>query len=148
MGRRTQRRCALLCCIALLALPFGCTSESLRVALEVQRRADAVEHAVFEQQRDALRVLLYRDLLRRLEHTGPQLNDQQRSAVNEVWNDRDLIEFWAIQHERARALRLIGVDAKLYGDQSIADLLYKSLAAKANRAEHGLAAEMGSKVAK
>jgi hypothetical protein len=126
------------------ALVGGCTRESVRVAIETQRRADAVQQTVFERQHDALRILLYRDLVNRLEKPGAPLSAVQRAAVNKAWNDRDLVEFWAVQWERSKALRLIGVDAKLYSDQSIVDLLYKSLAAKAQRAKEGIAAQVGS----
>lgn len=60
-----------------------------------------------------------------------------------MWNDRDLIEFWAIQHERAAALRLVGVDAKLYAGQSSVDLLIKQIEARADRAKQALAARAG-----
>lgn len=115
----------------------GCTRESLRVALEAQHRADRVHQAVFDRQHEALCILLYRDLQRRLAETGTPLSDPQRAALNAVWNDRDLVEFWALQHERAAALRLLGVDAKLYADQSIVDLLWKATEAKWSRAQRG-----------
>jgi hypothetical protein len=129
---------AVLCCGA-------CTRESLRVALAAQQRADDVQQAVCVAQHEALCILLYRDLQRRLEQDGTPLSSGQRAALNEAWNDRDLIEFWTVQHERAGALRLIGVDAKLYSDQAVIDLLYKSLAAKAARVKQGLAARAGDK---
>lgn len=121
----------------------GCTRESLRVALAAQQRADQVQQTVFERQHQALCLLLYRDLQRRLEQAGGPLVPMQRSALNEVWNERDLVEFWRVQHERAKALRLIGVDAKLCSDQSIVDLSYKSLSAKVERAKQGMAAYAG-----
>jgi len=128
----------------------GCTRESLRVALEAQQRADQVQNFVFEKQHEALGLLLYRDLIRRLERAGPPLTAAQRSALNEVWNQRDLIEFWRVQHERAKALRLAGVDARLYSRQSIVDLLYKSLRTSADRARQGVArqaaAQAGARV--
>jgi hypothetical protein len=137
----------LACIVCLGTLP-GCTRESVRVALETQRRADTVQQTVFDRQHEALCILLYRDLLRRLEGTGLQPNDAQRAAINEVWNERDLIEFWALQHERAKALRLLGVDAKLYSDQSAVDLLLKSVGARVARGEQALAADTGHKVTK
>ncbi len=124
----------------------GCTSESLRVALEAQQRADSVQQTVFDRQHEGLRILLFRDLLRRLDERGASLNAEQVAAVNAAWNERDLVEFWAVQHERARSLRLAGVDAKLYSDQSILDLLWKSLSAKAERLEQGIASHAGASV--
>ncbi len=137
------RLSAIGICAAGLLLA-GCTQESVRVALESQRRADQVQQTVFDRQHEGLRVLLYRDLVQRLESAGDELNEAQRAALNEVWNERDLIEFWAVQHERAKALRLAGVDAKLFTDQSIVDLLWKSAEAKADRVQQGLAATAGA----
>ncbi|MFQ5805329.1 MAG: hypothetical protein ACE5I3_02635 [Phycisphaerae bacterium] len=136
----------VLALVAVIGLP-GCTRESLRVALAAQQRADQVQQAVFARQHEALCILLYRDLQRRLEDAGASLTEAQRAALNEVWNDRDLVEFWTVQHERAKALRLIGVDAKLYSDQSVVDLLYKSLSARAERVKQGLASYAGQRVA-
>ena len=117
----------------------GCTSESVRVALETQRRADEVQQAVFDRQHEALGRLLYRDLSQRLTSSGLELSAAQHEALNAVWNDRDLVEFWAVQYERAKALRIIGVDLKLFSDQSIVDLLWKGLEARADRAKAALA---------
>lgn len=108
----------------------GCTRETVRLAATSQQRADEVQQAVFDRQHEALCVLLYRDMQRRLEQAGATLDDKQRAALNEVWNERDLIEFWTVQQERAKALRLAGVDAYLYGEQAAVDLLYKQAGAK------------------
>jgi len=124
----------------------ACTAESTRAALAAQQRADGIQQAIFERQHDGLRLLLYRDALRRLEAAD---TTQQRAAVlNEVWNERDLIEFWAIQNERCAALRLMGVDFKLYADQSILDLLLRQMEARWQRVEEGLAASAGIRAAK
>ena len=134
---------ALLGAVVSLA---GCTRESVRVALAAQQRADQVQQAVFDRQHEALCILLYRDLQGRLEQEGTPLSSAQRTTLNQAWNDRDLVGFWRVQHERAKALRLIGVDAKLYSDQAVVDLLYKSLSAKLARAKQGLATYAGHKV--
>lgn len=118
----------------------GCSQESLRVALRAQQRADDVQQAVFDRQHEALCVLAYRDLVHELEVAGTPLTDAQRAVLNAAWNTRDLVEFWALQHERACALRIAGVDAQLAGQQSIVDLLAKQLAARADRVNAGLAA--------
>lgn len=133
-------------CVGLLAsvLLGGCTAESTRVALTAQRRADEVQRTVFERQHEALCVLLYRDLRHRLEAAGMELSAGQQAALNETWNDRDLVEFWAVQDERARALRIAGVDAKLLADQSVVDLLIKSIEARVERVQGGLAAQAGA----
>ncbi len=137
--RRGTRMGAKLCVLAVIFVG-ACTRESTRVAIETQRRADDVQQAVFDRQHEALCILLYRDLVRRLEESESCLSPPQRAALNEVWNDRDLVEFWVIQNERARALRLAGVDAKLFSDQSIVDLLWKSIETRMERARQGLAA--------
>ncbi|MGE0481816.1 MAG: hypothetical protein AB7Q17_15230 [Phycisphaerae bacterium] len=117
---------------------IGCTGESTRVALESQRRADVVQQAIFERQHDGLRVLLFRDTLRQLDEAGEPLGDEQRMVLNSAWNERDMVEFWALQNERAKALRLIGVDAKLFGDQSVIDLLVKAVERRVDRAEQAI----------
>lgn len=129
--------------LVMLAWGGGCTRESLRVALEAQQRADQVQRAVFDRQHQALRLLLFRDLVDRLEEDGARLSDGQLAALNAAWNARDLAEFWAVQHERAAALRMAGVDAQLYSGQAVIDLLTKSAVAGLKRLETGIAAAAG-----
>lgn len=144
----TRRWKPTLWSAAALALVWGggCTAESTRVALETQRRADDVQQAVFDRQHEALRTLLYRDLVQRLAAGDTPLTAEQRAALNAAWNDRDLVEFWSLQFERARALRVVGVDAKLYADQSVIDLLWKTIAARADRVQQGLATQVAAEV--
>lgn len=132
--------------IALACAYFlpGCTAESTRVAIETQRRVDSVQQGVFDRQHEGLRILLFRDLLRRLTATGVELDEAQIATLNHFWNERDLVEFWALQHERALGLRRVGVDAKLYADQAIVDLLWKSLSAKGARATEAIAGLAGA----
>lgn len=133
---------------ALIALTFagmGCSRESLRIALDAQRRADQVQQAVVDRQQEALRVLLYRDLCQSLAADGNPPTERERAVLSRAWNDRDLIEFWYVQQERARALRLVGVDAKLHGDQSIVDVLLRQVGRKTRRAARGLTTEMGER---
>lgn len=125
----------------------GCTAESTRVAIEAQQRANEVQEAVFDRQHDGLVTLLYRDLAQKLDETAdeePSLNAAQRAALNAAWNERDLVEFWRVQYERSKALRLIGVDAKLYSDQAVIDLLIKALNAKIERGKQAVAAAAGA----
>lgn len=136
-GAARWRRKALVIAVAALG---GCTAESTRVAIDSQRRADDTQRAVQDKQHDALKILLFRDLTRHLESEGVTLSHVQRAALNDAWNERDLIEFWNQQYQRAEALRLIGVDAKLFGDQAPIDLLAKQIAARVARVEQGLAA--------
>jgi hypothetical protein len=143
--RRAARTLAARVVTAAAALlAGGCTSESTRLALETQRRADDVQAAIFERQHDGLKVLLYREARGRLEAAGsPEERDR---ALSEVFNERDLIEFWAIQNERAAALRMIGVDAKLFANQSIVDLLIKQLEAQFERIEQAAIQEVARHV--
>lgn len=127
----------------LVAFSSGCTRESVRQALEAQQRADEIQQAIFDRQQDGLRMLLFRDMEARLALAGEGLNESQQAVLNRAWNDRDLIEFWSIQEERSKALRLAGVDAKLFADQSVIDLLYKGLQAKVDRVRQGVAQEAG-----
>ena len=132
--------------LALFVVGGGCTRESVRMALESQQRANQVQQTVFEHQHEGLQILLYRDLIRQLESSGMAMTSERRAVVSAAWNERDLIEFWAIQNERAKALRLAGVDAKLYSDQSVLDLLLKSLNAKTERLEQCIASWAGARV--
>jgi hypothetical protein len=145
-GQRWRRPGAALCAAGLL-FAGACTRESTRVAIEAQRRADEVQQAVFERQHEALCVLLHRDLLHRLDSAECGLSPAQREALCDVWNDRDLLEFWSVQNERARFLRLAGVDAKLFSDQSIVDLLWKAIETRVERARQGLIAHAAAGVA-
>jgi hypothetical protein len=132
---------------ALIGLAGGCTRESVRIALETQRRADDVQQAVFARQHEGLCVLLYHDLVRRLSDRGLEMSEAQRAALNDAWNDRDLIEFWTVQQERARALRLVGVDAKLASDQSVVDLLIKAVETRFDRVQQHLASQAAAALA-
>lgn len=131
----------------IVSLNCGCTRESVRQALATQQRADAIQQAVFDRQHDGLRVLLFRDLTTRLAAGGAPLNDAQQVTLNQAWNERDLIEHWCVQQERAKALRLAGVDAKLFADQSIVDLLIKQAEARFDRAKQAVAGELGADAA-
>lgn len=136
--------------LASVAVLAGCSAESTRVAIESQQRANQVQEAVFDRQHDGLVTLLYRDLAQKLNATAREdatLNEEQRSVLNAAWNERDLVEFWRVQYERSKALRLVGVDAKLYGDQAVVDLLIKSLNAKIERGKQAIAAVAGAAVA-
>lgn len=139
-------QCGLLAIGLLLTSTTGCTRESVRIALETQRRADQVQQGIFDRQHEALRILLFRDLAQRLEAGHAPLSDAQRQALSTAWNERDLIEFWGMQQERTRALRLVGVDMKLWADQSIVDLLMKQLDRRAARVSAAVATHLGEQL--
>ncbi len=154
--RRAPARLAVWATLAATSVG-GCTAESTRIALQAQQRAAEIDEAVFERQHEGLKILLFRETLQRLgaaqDESSPTpilaAGEAEGAAggaaalsdvLNRAWNERDLIEFWALQHERAKALRLIGVDAKLFSEQAVIDLLIKAATAKADRARQGLAA--------
>ncbi len=145
-NRMTKLRVGVCLGVFGLLTLGGCTSESLRVALAAQQRADQVNQAVFDQQHESLRILLYRDLLHRLGASGVVLGSEQRTLLSTVWNERDLLEFWALQHERAAALRLAGVDTKLYANQNIVDLLIKQAEVRVDRVSEIVAEQVGSQL--
>jgi hypothetical protein len=135
-GERCTRTAAAALLAALgLIVVGGCTRESVRIALAAQGRADQVQQAVFDQQHQALTILLYRDLAHGLAAGGTGLDAAQHSALNEAWNERDKLEFWAVQHERAKALRLVGVEAALAGQQAVLDLQIQAVEQRAGRIE-------------
>lgn len=130
----------LLFVLPLLLASAGCTAESVRLALATQARADAVADALFQRQHASLRVLLFRDLQHRLTAAGAPVSPEITAALNNAWNERDLFEFWATQHERVRALRLVGVTTRLASAQATIDLLIKQLDLRLDRINDGLAA--------
>lgn len=134
--------------LPLLAAICGCTAESTRVAIESQQRANDVQEAVFDRQHQGLAQLLYDDTIRRMELApdGAALSVAQRAVLNEAWNERDLLEFWRVQFERSKALRLMGVDAKLFSDQAVVDLLIKALDAKWQRGKEAVATAAGEQL--
>lgn len=123
---------ALLPFLPAGCMSMGCTAESTRQALAAQERADEVSQAVVDNQSQAMKILLFQSTLAQLE----QAQDPKHAEVilNEAWNQRDLFEFWMVQWERAKALRLVGATTKLWSDQSTFDLLCKSVQAKVKRA--------------
>lgn len=128
---------------------LGCTAESMRIAIESQERANQVQEAIFDRQHEGLTQLLYDSMVRKLDAASEQnaLGAEQRLVLNEAWNERDLIEFWRVQFERSKALRLAGVDAKLFSDQAVIDLLIKALSAKLERGTQAVAAAAGGATA-
>jgi hypothetical protein len=128
---------------ATALLLSGCTAESTRLALVSQQRADDVQQHIFDSQQHALRTFLFGDLVGKLAAAGAPLDQRQQATLNDAWNERDLLEFWAVQNERAKALRRAGVDAKLFGDQATIDLMLKAIAARAARIETAQAASAG-----
>jgi hypothetical protein len=137
----------------ILAIPIllvtlsGCTAESTRLAIQNERKANAVDMALYEREHQGLSVYIFRDTVAQMKESGG-LNAQQIAILNNAWNDRDLLEFWAVQKDRIMALRREGVEAKLYSDQSMIDLLIKQLELKFDRVKPAIAAAFGESMTK
>lgn len=125
----------------LVGLLSGCSDPSLKIAIQSQQRADEIQNFLFQQQHDGLVMYLYRDLASELASEEPPLSRDQLATLNSAWNERDLIEHWAIQHERAKALRHIGVNTRLYSQQSIVDLIGKSVSQRTSTVNAALAGQ-------
>lgn len=131
----------ILSAVLLISVLAGCSDPSLKIAIDAQRRADEVEDFLFQQQHDGLVLYLYRDLAHQLGTEETPLSNEQQVTLNAGWNERDLIEHWALQHERAKALRNVGVNTRLYSQQSIIDLIGKSLSQRVSTAQAAIAGE-------
>ena len=128
--------------VAILLLS-GCTAETTRIALKGQQRADDVQQTIIDRQQEGLKIYLYQKTVADIQALGP-FTDAQRAVFLKAWQERDLVEFWGVQNERAKALRLITVDAKLYADQGILNLLWKALEIAGDRIKTAAAADVGS----
>ena len=106
----------------------GCTSASTKIALEASNRVTQIQDKIQENQNKALKWYIFQKLLTDI--NAAKTSDQVAALLNKAWQDRDLVEFWAVQWERARALHIIGVEAKLYSDEGILDLIWKQLSGK------------------
>lgn len=136
-GLRKRMLVWLVAEIGMLCLS-GCTRESVRTAIAAQRRADQIQQAVHDRQQESLHILLYRNLVAQLHADDERLTSGQQAALNQAWNDRDLVEFWNVQFERARVLRTVGVDMQLVSQQAVVDLLIKNARLKLERLKQGL----------
>lgn len=123
----------------------GCSNPSTKLALDGSKKADDTAEAIFTRQHDGLVLLLYRDTIAKLQAVGT-LNEKQHAVLNKAWNERNLIEFWALQNEKVKTLRLVTVYQKLYSDQSIIDLLLKSVMEKAQAAKAVIANVAGQQL--
>lgn len=140
-----MKKTLIILTLACAFLATGCTSQSTMTAIASQKRVNAVDEAIFKNQADNLKQVLYDRLVVDLERSGGgYLNDAQKVALSQAWNDRDLLEFWSVQHEKSKAYRLVGVDAKLYNDQGILDLFLKSAEDGWVKAKLGLADAAGT----
>lgn len=135
----------LFAAVLISVLLAGCSDPSLKIALDAQRRADEVNEFIFERQHEGLVMYLYRDLANQLATEEGPLTAAQLATLNAGWNERDLIEHWAIQHERAKALRNVGVNTRLYSQQSVVDLIGKSFSQRAKVAQAALVEQAADK---
>jgi hypothetical protein len=135
-------RIAALPCIvcALVISQPACNSAMLQVAQEAQGRADAVQREVVDKQHGAICVLLFRDMLQRIETQTGFSNDELRTAMNDIWNERDVAEHWLVQNERAAALRMAAVDVPILGRPSWSEALGRQVVRELGNARAGAAA--------
>lgn len=126
-GRDTVIWCVILAAaIGLMILLGGCTAPSNTLAREGSARSDEVRSYVSSQQHRSLTILLFRETLAKL---NAAKSDEERTAIlNQAWNDRDLFEFWRTQDLLAQFTHVATVDNYLTANQSIFDLLGKSVA--------------------
>jgi hypothetical protein len=141
---KSQLTLIVCLCTSLLA---GCSDPSLKIAIQSQRHADEIQNFLFQQQHDGLVMYLYRDLAAELATEETPLSQDQLTTLNSAWNERDLIEHWAIQHERAKALRQIGVNTRLYSQQSIVDLIGKSISQRSSAVNAVIAGQVAESAA-
>lgn len=95
----------------------GCTSNSTKLAIETSKEYIARNNDLMNKYHDL--ILQYMFTTYCLKN---QLTTEQIKELNLVWNNRNVVEFWLIQHERNDALYALGVDTKLYNDQSMFSL--------------------------
>ncbi len=117
----------LLGLCASMASLAGC--ESTRIAIATQARANDVQQTIFDQQQEALRIYQFRALAATL-----NLPPEQTAVLNAAWNERNTLNWWAVQFERSKSLRLVGVDTKLWASESILELIGKQIEQKTDRA--------------
>lgn len=120
---RLTRILALISVLGLAGCLTACSTMSARYALENQQRATEVENTLFSNQQQSLKDYLYNETEAGLLQTSDP--NEVHTLLNKYTQERDTLDFWALQHERVNQLRLIGVNTKLWADQSILDLLYK-----------------------
>lgn len=131
--------------LLLTILCGACTSESTRVAIATQSRADEVAQTIFDRQREAMRIYMYRWAKSEITTAVENKNSIAAAAILEkVFQDDDLHDFWLSQHERAKALRIAGVDSKLYADQGILNLLFGSIMRAIEKYEAAIAGSIAA----
>jgi hypothetical protein len=123
------------CMLLGVILTIVCTSNSTHLAIKGGERVENIQDTINSNQNENLRQYLYNDLKANLQKwLNRDLTLVEADKLNELWNRRDILETWQIQWERARALRMMTVDAKLISDQSPFDMLSKQIKAAIDRA--------------
>ena len=108
--------------ICLLVSLCGCTKASTKIAIETSTEYIARNDDLINKYHDL--VLQYMFTCFALKNN---LTAEQLSEFNKLWNNRNVVEFWLIQHERNDTLHTVGIDAKLYDDQAIFSLMLEKL---------------------
>jgi hypothetical protein len=155
-GRRYRHSAAggILAGLAITAILgtciAGCTAPSNRMAGDASGRVDALRAGVFMRQNDALKILLFRQTLAKI---NAAKTDEERGAIlNDAWNERDLIGWWGYQEILARCTQYATVDQYIAAQQGIFGLLAKDAARRWQKPleelDEFLAKKVGEAVAK
>lgn len=102
----------------------GCVSTQL--AIDTQERCNAVAEQIVQNYDEGLRLYLFKATDYVIAEAARESNPlKAEQALNAYANQLDLVKFWAIQWEKCKTLRLVGVTSKLVESQSIVELLFK-----------------------
>jgi hypothetical protein len=96
---------------------FGCTSNSTFQAIESQRKISKLQDEVVNDLALNSKHYIFQKLKQ------PNLTEEDYSNI---YNEREAVEKYLIQWERLRTLRMVTVDRKLFDDQGILNVKYKS----------------------
>lgn len=111
-----------LCILAI----SGCAST--KIAIESSSRVENVQDTIVNNQHTYIKYANFEKLLTEVEKIkGSPLTDEEKVALNAIAVERTDAEKWMIQWERARALRMVTVDSKLYADRSIFETAAEAL---------------------
>lgn len=97
----------------------GCTSGSTKLAIESGNRVEEIQDTIFKGQQNAILTFM-------------QQHEYKDQAV--LFKDVEALLLWTEQWERARALRMLTVDTKVYSTQAMSDLIWKQFNGRLSQA--------------
>lgn len=113
--------------IGLLVLT-GCSTTSTKTAIEAIPKIENNQDTIFKNQQEAIEILLYQKLCLQL---GGDPND----VIKQTFDNWQIVVKHQEQWERARAMRMVTTDAKVYETQSVFDLIWKEITGKVDNAQ-------------